>query len=50
MIVADRGSPSTRLISPKQSPGCNWLPAPTGVRTAAVPFMMMKNESPESPI
>ena len=27
-------------------PGCIWLPAPTGVRTAAVPSMMMKNESP----
>jgi hypothetical protein len=49
-IVADRGSPSTRLISPKKSPGCSSLPAPTGVRTATAPSMMMKNESPGSPI
>ena len=48
--VADRGSPSTRLISPKKSPGCSWLPAPTGVRTATAPSMMMKNASPGSPI
>src|SRR3984893_7757728 len=49
-IVADRGSPSTRLISPKKSPGSSWLPVPTGVRTTAMPSMMTKNESPASPI
>ena len=49
-IVADRGSPSSRLISPKKSPACSSLPAPTGVRTPTAPSMMMKNESPGSPI
>src|SRR5512134_3727519 len=49
-IVADRVSPSSRLISPKKSPGCSSLPAPTGVRTATDPSMMTKNESPGSPI
>ena len=49
-IVADRGSPSSRLISPKNSPGCNSAPVPTGVRTATVPSMMTKNDSPGSPI
>ena len=42
--------PSLGSSSPKKSPGCSSLPAPTGVRTATAPSMMMKNESPGSPI
>ena len=49
-IVADRGSPSSRLISPKKSPGCSCISAPAGVRTVTAPSMMMKNESPGSPV
>jgi hypothetical protein len=50
VTVADRGSPSSRLISPKKSPGRSGSPMPTGVCTDTWPSMMKKKESPGVPI
>ena len=46
VTVADRGSPSSRLISPKRSPGCSGPAPPSGVCTDTRPSMRKKNESP----
>ena len=50
VTVADRASPSSKLISPKKSPGRSGSPIPTGVCTDTRPSMMKKKESPGVPI
>src|SRR6266478_3679908 len=47
--VADRGPPSSKLISPKNSPGCRGTCFSADTSTRAVPSMITKNSSPGSP-
>ena len=48
--VAERGSPSSRLISPKKSPGLSRLRLRGETSTLAEPSTMMKKASPGSPV
>src|SRR5262245_38591892 len=47
--VAERGPPSSRLISPKKAPGCSDTYWPDATSTRTVPSRMRKNTSPGSP-